>query len=66
MPLTGSWSVQWGDQGENELVLGQWDVISIPINVMRGFRPLQVNPPVCLTDPTTSACEPIEVLLFVV
>ena len=24
MPLTGSWSVQWGDQGENELVLGQW------------------------------------------
>jgi len=38
MPLTGTWSVQWGDQGENELVLGQWDVISIPINVMRGFR----------------------------
>lgn len=38
MPLTGTWSVQWGDQGENELTLGQYDVISVPVGVMRGFR----------------------------
>src|SRR6266700_285295 len=30
MPLTGTWSVQWGDEGENELTIGQWDVISVP------------------------------------
>lgn len=38
MPLTGTWSVQWGDEGENELTLGQWDVISVPTGIMRGFR----------------------------
>src|SRR5438067_7787739 len=38
MPLTGTWSVQWGDNGENELTIGQWDVISIPTGIMRGFR----------------------------
>ena len=38
MPLTGTWSVQWGDQGENELSLGRWDVISVPTGIMRGFR----------------------------
>jgi hypothetical protein len=30
--------VQWGDEGENELTIGQWDVISIPTGIMRGFR----------------------------
>jgi mannose-6-phosphate isomerase-like protein (cupin superfamily) len=38
MPLTGTWSVQWGDQGENELTLNQWDVVSVPTGIMRGFR----------------------------
>ncbi len=38
VPLTGNWSVQWGDQGENQLMLGPWDVISIPTGIMRGFR----------------------------
>ena len=38
MPLTGQWSVQWGDHGENELVLDTHDVISVPVGVMRGFR----------------------------
>jgi uncharacterized RmlC-like cupin family protein len=38
MPLTGRWSVQWGDDGENELTLEQWDVISVPTGIMRGFR----------------------------
>jgi quercetin dioxygenase-like cupin family protein len=36
--LTGTWSVQWGDNGENELTLGQWDTISVPTGIMRGFR----------------------------
>ena len=36
--LTGTWSVQWGDVGENELTLSQWDTISIPTGIMRGFR----------------------------
>jgi uncharacterized RmlC-like cupin family protein len=38
VPLTGTWSVQWGDEGENELTLEQWDVISVPTGIMRGFR----------------------------
>ena len=38
MPLTGTWSIQWGDDGENELTIGQWDVISVPTGIMRGFR----------------------------
>ena len=38
MPLSGRWSVQWGDAGENEMVLGPLDVISVPVHVMRGFR----------------------------
>jgi uncharacterized RmlC-like cupin family protein len=38
MPLTGNWSVQWGDTGENELSIDAWDFISIPTKIMRGFR----------------------------
>src|SRR3989442_8893337 len=38
MPLTGRWGVYWGDDEENELILEQWDVISVPPGVMRGFR----------------------------
>jgi quercetin dioxygenase-like cupin family protein len=38
MPLSGRWSVQWGSQDPQELVLEQWDVISVPPQVMRGFR----------------------------
>ncbi|HET9490070.1 MAG TPA: cupin domain-containing protein [Methylomirabilota bacterium] len=40
MPLTGRWGVYWGDDAENEVVLEQWDVISVPPGVMRGFRNL--------------------------
>ena len=40
MPLTGRWGVYWGDEGENEVTLEQWDVISVPPGVMRGFRNL--------------------------
>ncbi len=38
MPLTGTWSVIWGDEGDNELQIGQYDTISIPPGVLRGFR----------------------------
>lgn len=38
MPLSGRWTVFWGDEGEHEVVLDQWDVISVPPGVMRGFR----------------------------
>jgi quercetin dioxygenase-like cupin family protein len=40
MPLTGRFGVYWGDEGENEVILEQWDVISVPPGVMRGFRNL--------------------------
>ncbi len=38
VPLTGRWLIYWGDDGENEVILEQGDVISIPTGVMRGFR----------------------------
>ncbi len=38
MPLTGRWGVYWGNDEENEVILEQWDVISVPPGVMRGFR----------------------------
>ncbi len=38
IPLSGEWAIYWGDDGENEIVLGQWDTISVPPGVMRGFR----------------------------
>lgn len=36
--LSGRWAVYWGDEGEQELMLEQWDTISVPPGVMRGFR----------------------------
>jgi uncharacterized RmlC-like cupin family protein len=38
IPLSGRWAVYWGDQGEEEVILEAWDVISVPPGVMRGFR----------------------------
>jgi len=38
IPLSGRWAVYWGDAGEEEVVLEQWDTISVPPGVMRGFR----------------------------
>lgn len=38
IPLTGKWSIHWGDKGENEVILSPYDVVSVPIHVMRGFR----------------------------
>src|SRR5215475_2047508 len=36
--LSGEWGIYWGDNGENEIILKQWDTISVPPGVMRGFR----------------------------
>lgn len=38
MPLSGTWAVYWGNNGEEEVLLDRWDVISVPPEVMRGFR----------------------------
>ena len=38
MPLSGRWAISWGDEGENEIELDPFDVISVPTEVMRGFR----------------------------
>lgn len=36
--LTGSWEVFWGPQGHRKVTLEQWDTISVPPGVSRGFR----------------------------
>lgn len=38
IPLTGSWEVFWGPDGERCLRLEPWDTISIPPHLSRGFR----------------------------
>jgi mannose-6-phosphate isomerase-like protein (cupin superfamily) len=44
MALSGRWGVYWGDAGEHEIVLEQWDTISVPPGVMRGFRNAGTEP----------------------
>jgi quercetin dioxygenase-like cupin family protein len=36
--MTGKWSIIWGDDGEHETLINQFDTVSVPPNVMRGFR----------------------------
>ena len=38
IPMSGRWAVYWGDDGEQEIELGPWDVVSVPTGIMRGFR----------------------------
>lgn len=38
IPLNGKFTIIWGDDGENEIQLDQWDTCSVPTGVMRGFR----------------------------
>jgi quercetin dioxygenase-like cupin family protein len=38
IPMSGRWAVYWGDDGEQEIEAGPWDVVSVPVGVMRGFR----------------------------
>jgi quercetin dioxygenase-like cupin family protein len=36
--LSGTCAFFWGDKGENEVTLGQWDTISFPAGTREGFR----------------------------
>lgn len=42
MPLNGTWRFYWGNdpdgEPEGEVILGQWDIISFPPGVWRGFE----------------------------
>ena len=42
--LTGTWEVFWGPEGRRAVVLEQWDTISIPPGVSRGFRNVGATP----------------------
>ena len=49
MSLAGKWKVDWDNNGENcEIVLGKWDVISVPPGVYRGFENLSGDDAVLL------------------
>jgi quercetin dioxygenase-like cupin family protein len=36
--LDGRYRVYWGDDGEHEVILEQWDTVSVPPGVVRGFQ----------------------------
>jgi mannose-6-phosphate isomerase-like protein (cupin superfamily) len=38
MALSGRWQIFYGERGEHETILEQWDVCSVPPGVWRGFR----------------------------
>ena len=38
VPLTGRWSAYWGAEGDKEIIIEPFDVISFPPGVYRGFR----------------------------
>ena len=38
IPMTGKWTIIWGDEGQYEVTVEQFDVVSMPPGVMRGFR----------------------------
>jgi mannose-6-phosphate isomerase-like protein (cupin superfamily) len=42
--LTGRWEIFWGPDGDSRLVLEQWDTISVPPGVSRGFRNISTEP----------------------
>jgi quercetin dioxygenase-like cupin family protein len=36
--MTGKWSITWGEKGEHVINIDQFDVVSVPPGIMRGFR----------------------------
>ena len=36
--MSGRWAILWGDEGESEIELETFDMVSVPVGVMRGFR----------------------------
>ena len=35
--MTGKWAIIWGENGEHKINIDQFDVVSVPPGVMRGF-----------------------------
>jgi uncharacterized RmlC-like cupin family protein len=35
--MTGKWSIVWGEKGEHKISIDQFDVVSVPPGIMRGF-----------------------------
>lgn len=44
IPLTGRWAAYWGADGDKEIELDPFDVISFPPGVYRGFRNIGDSP----------------------
>jgi len=42
--LTGRWQIFWGPEGQRSVFLEQWDTITIPPGVSRGFRNVSAEP----------------------
>ena len=38
IPLTGKWFIYWGSDGEREAILDPFDGISVPTEILRGFK----------------------------
>jgi len=39
MPLSGKWKIFWGDDEDTHSIIAEkFDVVSVPIGIMRGFR----------------------------
>lgn len=38
IPLSGQWTIYMGENGDEEIELAKWDVVSVPPGLMRGFR----------------------------
>jgi len=38
VPMSGRWAINWGPNGEKEVILEPYDVLSVPLHIMRGFR----------------------------
>jgi mannose-6-phosphate isomerase-like protein (cupin superfamily) len=42
--LTGSWEIFWGPEGQRKVVLEQWDTVTVPPGLSRGFRNVSAGP----------------------
>jgi hypothetical protein len=51
LPLEGKWRFYWGNdpegEPEGEVILGQWDLISFPPGLYRGFENIDDQPAWC-------------------
>jgi uncharacterized RmlC-like cupin family protein len=49
MPLTGTWAVSWGDNGEFTTELHQFDLIAVPVGAARQLRNVSESDALLLT-----------------